>query len=81
MDSRESRILVATCYGHFMSHFNMLVFPAVVLPLANRLNMSMGYILDLSFWMYHHMNTRLSAKKFAEQGLRILLLFYQRRAT
>jgi MFS family permease len=52
MDSRESRILVATCYGHFMSHFNMLVFPAVVLPLANRLNMSMGYILGLSFWMY-----------------------------
>jgi MFS transporter, FSR family, fosmidomycin resistance protein len=52
MDSRETRILVATCYGHFMSHFNMLVFPAVVLPLANRLNMSMGYILDLSFWMY-----------------------------
>jgi MFS family permease len=52
MDSRESRILVATCYGHFMSHFNLLVFPAVVLPLANRLNMSMGYILNLSFWMY-----------------------------
>ncbi len=52
MDSRESRILVATCYGHFMSHFNMLVFPAVVLPLASRLNMSMGYILGLSFWMY-----------------------------
>jgi MFS family permease len=52
MDSSESRILVATCYGHFMSHFNMLVFPAVVLPLANRLNLSMGYILGLSFWMY-----------------------------
>jgi MFS family permease len=52
MDSSESRILVATCYGHFMSHFNMLVFPAVVIPLANRLNMGMGYILDLSFWMY-----------------------------
>ena len=52
MDSRESRILIATCYGHFMSHFNMLVFPAVVLPLAGRLKMDMSYILDLSFWMY-----------------------------
>ena len=52
MDSRENRILVATCYGHFMSHFNMLVFPAIVLPLAHRLNMSMAYVLDLSFWMY-----------------------------
>jgi MFS family permease len=52
MDSRESRILLATCYGHLMSHFNMLVFPAVVLPLAGRLKMDMAYILDLSFWMY-----------------------------
>ena len=52
MNSRESRILIATCYGHFMSHFNMLVFPAVVLPLAGRLKMDMAYILDLSFWMY-----------------------------
>ena len=52
MNSREFRILTATCYGHFMSHFNMLVFPAVVLPLAGRLKMDMAYILDLSFWMY-----------------------------
>jgi len=52
MNTRESRILIATCYGHFMSHFNMLVFPAVVLPLAGRLKMDMAYILDLSFWMY-----------------------------
>lgn len=52
MNSRESRILFATCYGHFMSHFNMLVFPAVVLPLAGRLKLDMAYILDLSFWMY-----------------------------
>jgi MFS transporter, FSR family, fosmidomycin resistance protein len=52
MNSRESRILIATCYGHFMSHFNMLVFPALVLPLVVRLKMDMAYILDLSFWMY-----------------------------
>jgi len=52
MDSRELRILFATCYGHFMSHFNMLVFPAVVLPLVGRLKMDMADILDLSFWMY-----------------------------
>ncbi|MEJ2657418.1 MAG: MFS transporter [Desulfobacterales bacterium] len=52
MDSRETRILIVTCHGHFMSHFNMLVFPAVVLPLAARLKMDMAYILNLSFWMY-----------------------------
>jgi MFS family permease len=35
-----------------MSHFNMLVFPAVVLPLAARLGTDMSYVLGLSFWMY-----------------------------
>lgn len=35
-----------------MTHFNMLVFPAVVLPLAGRLNLDMAQVLGLSFWMY-----------------------------
>lgn len=52
MSGRDKRILVVTCYGHFMSHFNMLVFPAVVLPLTARLNMAMGPVLEISFWMY-----------------------------
>jgi len=52
MNSRERRILLTTCYGHFMSHFNMLVFPALVLPLAGQLKMDMAFVLDLSFWMY-----------------------------
>jgi len=30
----------------------MLVFPAVVLPLAGRLNMDMAQVLGISFWMY-----------------------------
>jgi MFS family permease len=52
MNSHERRILVVTCFGHFMSHFNMLAFPALVLPLAGRLNMEMTSVLSLSFWMY-----------------------------
>ncbi|RLB42277.1 MAG: hypothetical protein DRH12_06015 [Deltaproteobacteria bacterium] len=52
LDSGERRILVVTCFGHFMSHFNMLVFPALLIPLATRLSMSMGTTLGLSFWMY-----------------------------
>jgi hypothetical protein len=35
-----------------MSHFNMLVFPALVLPLMARLEMPMAQVLSLSFWMY-----------------------------
>jgi len=52
MNKRELSILLNTCYGHFMSHFNMLVFPALLLPLAGRLNMSLGNVLGISFWMY-----------------------------
>ena len=52
MDTDERRILQTTCYGHFMSHFNMLVFPAVVLPLTQRWQSDMAGVLDASFWMY-----------------------------
>ena len=52
MKPHERRILVTTCFGHFMSHYNMLVFPAVVLPLTQRLHLPMSAVLELSFWMY-----------------------------
>jgi MFS family permease len=52
MTSHERNVLATTCMGHFLSHFNMLVFPAVVLPLATRLNMPMADVLGISFWMY-----------------------------
>ncbi|HIP38418.1 MAG TPA: MFS transporter [Desulfocapsa sulfexigens] len=52
MTPRERSILSVTCFGHFMSHFNMLVFPAVLLPLTARMEMEMGQTLSLSFWMY-----------------------------
>ena len=35
-----------------MSHFNMLVFPALVLPLAGFYGMELSQVLALSFWMY-----------------------------
>ena len=52
MTSKERSILKVTCFGHFMSHFNMLVFPAVLLPLTIQMGMDMGQVLALSFWMY-----------------------------
>jgi MFS family permease len=52
LPQRERHILINTCYGHFMSHFNMLVFPAIVIPLTGRLDMDMAAVLGLSFWMY-----------------------------
>ena len=35
-----------------MSHFNMIVFTALVLPLTTLLNLDKAQVLDLSFWMY-----------------------------
>ncbi len=52
MNNRGSSILINTSYGHFLSHFNMLVFPAVVLPLSARLNLPLAQTLQLSLWMY-----------------------------
>lgn len=52
MESAERRILFVTNFGHFLSHYNMLVFPALVLPLTRVLDLSMPQVLELSFWQY-----------------------------
>lgn len=52
MNASERRILIVTCFGHFLCHYNVLVFPALVLPLAGSLNLEMAQVLGLSFWMY-----------------------------
>ncbi len=52
MDTRERHVLITTCFGHFMSHFNMLAFPALVLPLAMRFDMEMSQVLKIPFLMY-----------------------------
>lgn len=52
VNPRERGILVVTCVGHFLSHYNMLVFPPLVLPLSQRLGLSLGQTLELSFWQY-----------------------------
>jgi MFS family permease len=52
MNDNERNILTVTCFGHFMSHFNMLTFPAIVLPLTEQYGMELGLVLALSFWMY-----------------------------
>ena len=52
MTPNERSILTTTCFGHFMSHFNMLVFPALVLPLTAHFGLDLTQVLALSFWMY-----------------------------
>ncbi len=79
MSPRERSILTVTCFGHFISHFNMLVFPAVLLPLSAQLGMEVSRILALSFWMYLLFGVTalpwgLLADKFGPRPL--LILFY-----
>jgi len=52
MNSPERHILSQTCYAHFMAHFNMLVFPALVMPLATLYRMDMAQVVGMAFWMY-----------------------------
>ena len=52
MNTSDRSVLTVTCYGHFLSHFNMLVFPAILLPLSSSLDMEMTAVLELAFWMY-----------------------------
>ncbi len=52
MNSSDRSILTVTGYGHFISHFNMLSFSAIALPLSLRFNFDFAATIDLGFWMY-----------------------------
>ncbi len=52
MQSEERRILIVAYFGHFMCHYNLLVFPALVLPLAGILKMDLAQVLQLSFLQF-----------------------------
>jgi MFS family permease len=53
MDVREKNVLVVACAGHFLAHFSMLVFPALVVPIGTDLTtLSFDEILALSFPSY-----------------------------
>lgn len=52
MSSSERRILAMTNLGHFAIHYNMMVFPALVLPLSQSLGLSMAQVVELSFLQY-----------------------------
>ncbi len=50
--AEEKRILAITCPSHFLTHFFILVFPAVTMPLVNDLGMPIEDVVRLSFFMY-----------------------------
>jgi len=52
MTKNEQKIITLTSFGHFMSHFNMLFFPALVIPMANYYGTNVSDIVARTFWMY-----------------------------
>ncbi|MEW6140489.1 MAG: MFS transporter [Thermodesulfobacteriota bacterium] len=80
MNSSERKILAITNLGHFSIHYNMMVFPALVLPLAARLELSVTNVVELSFWHYllfgiSALPWGLSADRWGARKLMLLLFF------
>jgi MFS family permease len=52
LDANERRILVLTSAAHFFTHFFVLVFPALVMPISRDLSLEPAEVIPLSFPMY-----------------------------
>jgi MFS family permease len=52
MNRNEKMILFIAAGAHFFTHFAMLSFPALVMPLSRDLGISISAVVDISFWMY-----------------------------
>lgn len=52
MDPNERKILITTSVAHFLAHFFILVFPALVMPISRDLSLSPDHVISLSFPMY-----------------------------
>jgi len=52
LDANQKRILVFTSAAHFLTHFFVLVFPALVMPISRDLALEPARVIPLSFPMY-----------------------------
>jgi len=52
MDISERRILIFTGFGHFFTHFTMLLFPPLVTTIARDLGIELSRVFSISFLMY-----------------------------
>jgi MFS family permease len=51
-NAAERKILFVTCPCHFLTHFFILVFPAITMPVVTTFGMPIEEVLKLSFVMY-----------------------------
>ena len=52
MTALERRILFFSSAAHFLTHFYVLVFPALVMPMSRDLGIPVAAVLNMSFTMY-----------------------------
>ncbi len=52
MSSNERKILIFTSLSHFLTHFYILIFPALVMPMSRDLLLTPNKIINISFLMY-----------------------------
>lgn len=52
MTTNEKKIIFLTSYCHFLSHFYMIIFPSLVVPLMKYFKMPLPDVLSLGFLMY-----------------------------
>ena len=52
MSTNEKKILAFSSASHFFTHFYMLIFPVLVLPLSRSLGLSLDRVLGMSLLMY-----------------------------
>lgn len=52
MNVNERKILFFSSVSHFMTHFYILVFPALMMPISRNLNLPLAEVVNISFWMY-----------------------------
>ena len=52
LDANQKRILVFTSAAHFLTHFFVLAFPALVMPISRDLSLEPAQVIPLSFPMY-----------------------------
>ena len=52
MTAEERKILFFACSAHFFTHFYILVFPTLVMPLTRQLELPLAEVVNIGFWMY-----------------------------
>ena len=49
---REKKVLAVSSSAHFLTHFYILIFPAIVMPFAREMELAISDIFPLAFMMY-----------------------------